>query len=250
MTLFGRPLRAPETTRVPAQQPADTLVMPAAETSAGLAADRYRTGFTTVMKRSVPRRPATRLGLSVTAAVSGTVVTSMLNVPAKFRIAAAAVGAALPAFMTEPGRFQRQRALAAGLLALAALFVTYGGTTAFSLLTGKPSVYAGHHPSTATGPWAVIKAYYRDITVRDYRAAWRLKAAGLRTVSYASFVAGYAHTGRQIVKKISVSGDQVSFTLRSVNPGGTVQSFRGTDTVAGGKIVAASVTPASGPGPA
>ena len=248
MTPFRRPDRAPETTRMPAQQPADTLIMPVAETSAGLAADRYRTGFTTVMKRSVPGRPATRLGLSVTAAVSGTVVASMLNVPPRFRIAAAVVGAALPAFMTEPGRFQRQRVLAAGLLTVAALFVTYGGTTAFSLLTGKPVVYVGHRPATAIGPWAVIKAYYRDITLHDYRAAWRLKAPGLRTVSNASFVAGYAHTGRQIVKKVSVSGDRVSFTLRSLNPGGTV-TFRGTDTVTGGKIVATSVTQTSGPGP-
>lgn len=250
MTPFRRPLGAPETTRMPAQQPADTLVIPAAGTSAGLAADRYRTGFTTVMKRSVPRRPATRLGLSVTAAISGTLVTSMLNVPAKLRIAATVVGAALPAFMTEPGRFQRQRALAAGLLTVAALFVTFGGSTAFSYFTGKPSVYAGHHPSTATGPWAVVKAYYRDITRREYRAAWALKGPRERTQSYANFVAGYADSGRQIVRKISVSGDQVTFALRSDNLNGTVHRYRITETVTGGKIVDHVIEWDSGAGPA
>lgn len=248
MTPFRRPVRAPGTTGVPAQQPGDTLVMPAAESSEGLGTRTDRTAFTTVMIRRVPKRPAARLGLSVTAAISGTVVASGLSGAPQFRIAAAVVGAALPAFMTEPGRFQFQRVLAAGLLTVAALFVTYGGTTAFSYFTGKPSVYLGR--PAAAGPWAVIKAYYHDITVRDYRAAWRLRGPHLRGQGYTNWVAGYAGTGRQTVRKLSVSGDQVSFTLRSNNPDGTVQTFWGTDTVAGGKIVAASVVPTGGPNPA
>ena len=56
-------------------------------------------------------------------------------------------------------------------------------------------------------------------------------------MGYASFVAGYANTGRQTVRKTSESGDQVNFTLRSDNPDGTVQTYQGTDTVIGGKIV-------------
>ena len=67
---------------------------------------------------------------------------------------------------------------------------------------------------------------------------------------YASFVAGYAGTGRQVVTKVSVSADQVSFTLSSDNPDGTVQMFSGTDTVTGGKIVAAHVVQTSGQQPA
>lgn len=249
MTPFRRPARAPETGRIPARQPAGTLVIPAAEASGGLAADRYRTGFATVVKRGVPRRPATRLGLSVTAAISGTLVTSMLNVPARLRIAATVVGAALPAFMTEPGRFQRQRVLAAGLLTAAALFVTFGGSTAFSYFAGKPSAYVGH-PAATAGPWAVVKAYFRDITRHEYRAAWRLKGPAERTQDYASFVAGYADSGRQIVRKISVSGDQVTFALRSDNLNGTVQRYRMTETVTGGKIVGHSTEWVSGPGQA
>src|SRR5256885_7977735 len=80
-----------------------------------------------------------------------------------------------------------------------------------------------------TGPWTVVKAYYHDITVRDYAAAWWLLGHRPHGAAYATFVAGYAHTGRQIVRKLSQSGDQVSFTLRSENPDGTVQTYRVTD---------------------
>jgi hypothetical protein len=59
-----------------------------------------------------------------------------------------------------------------------------------------------------TGPWAVVKAYYHDITVRDYAAAWRLLGHRSHGAAYATFVAGYANTGRQIVRKLSQSGDQ------------------------------------------
>ncbi len=61
------------------------------------------------------------------------------------------------------------------------------------------------------------------------------------TGDYASFAAGYNGTGRQAVTKISQSGDQVGFTLTSDNPDGTVQTYQGTDTVTGGKIVTAHV---------
>jgi hypothetical protein len=98
-----------------------------------------------------------------------------------------------------------------------------------------------------TGPWAVIKAFYNDITVRDYAAAWRLLGYQPRGAGYASFVAGYASTGRQTVHKISQSGDQVSYTLRSDNPDGTIQTYQGTDTVTGGKIVASNVVQTGGP---
>jgi hypothetical protein len=97
------------------------------------------------------------------------------------------------------------------------------------------------------GPWAVVKAFYTDITARDYAAAWRLLGYRPQGTGYASFVAGYANTGQQTVRKISQSGDQVSFTLRSDNPDGTVQTYQGTDTVTGGKIVASNVVQTSGP---
>ena len=58
--------------------------------------------------------------------------------------------------------------------------------------------------------------------------------SSLPTASSAIFVAGYAHTGRQTVRKISESGDHVSFTLRSDNPDGTVQTYQGTAVPRGG----------------
>jgi len=93
----------------------------------------------------------------------------------------------------------------------------------------------------------VVKAFYRDITNRDDAAAWRLLGYRWRGAGYASFVVGYANTGRQTVRKISQSGNQVSFTLRSDNSDGTVQTYQGTVTVTGGKIVASNVVQTGGP---
>ena len=94
---------------------------------------------------------------------------------------------------------------------------------------------------TSTSTWAVISAYYQDITARDYAAAWTLLGPPLQGQGYANFAAGYSGTGQQAVTEISESGNQVSFTLRSDNPDGTVQTYQGTDTVTGGRITAAKV---------
>jgi hypothetical protein len=87
-----------------------------------------------------------------------------------------------------------------------------------------------------------VSAYYKDITSKDYAAAWRLLGYDPQGGGYAGFVAGYADTGTQTVTEISASGDHVTFTLTSDNPDGTVQTYTGTDTVTGGRIIAASVT--------
>jgi hypothetical protein len=106
---------------------------------------------------------------------------------------------------------------------------------------------AARTAAAGAGPWAVVKAYYQDITLRDYAAAWRLLGYHPQGSGYASFAAGYANTGRQTVRKISRSGGQVSFTLRSDNPDGTVQTYQGTATVTGGKIVTTNVVQTGGP---
>jgi hypothetical protein len=93
-----------------------------------------------------------------------------------------------------------------------------------------------------TEPWAVVSAYYSDITMRHYHAAWTLLGYSPQGGGYASFVAGYAGTGQQTVAEISESGDQVTFTLTSDNGDGTTQTYQGTDTVTGGRIMAADVT--------
>ena len=86
---------------------------------------------------------AGRLGLSILAAVVGTILTSLVNGSPQLKLAAALVGAALPAFVTEPGHHQRQRAVAAGLLAVVALFLTYGGATVFSYAAHHAPIYPG-----------------------------------------------------------------------------------------------------------
>jgi hypothetical protein len=95
-----------------------------------------------------------------------------------------------------------------------------------------------------TGPWAVVAAYYRDVTARRYARAWALISPGLATgQSYAEFVAGYTCTGTERPAKLSQSGHQVSFRLTVIdNCTGAAQYYTGTDIVRGGKIVAAHVT--------
>ena len=95
-----------------------------------------------------------------------------------------------------------------------------------------------------TGPWAVVAAYYRNISARHYARAWALISPALDTVqSYAQFVAGYACTGTERPAKLSQSGHQVSFHLTVTdNCAGATQYYAGTDIVRGGKIVVAHVT--------
>jgi hypothetical protein len=95
-----------------------------------------------------------------------------------------------------------------------------------------------------TGPWAVVSAYYRDVGSHQYAKAWALISPGLATgQTYQQFVAGYACTGTEQPAKLGQSGHQVSFTLAVVNDCiGAAQYYTGTDTVRGGKIVAADVT--------
>jgi hypothetical protein len=94
------------------------------------------------------------------------------------------------------------------------------------------------------GPWAVVSAYYRDIGSQKYARAWRLISPALATgQTYQQFVAGYACTGAERPTRLSQSGHQVNFNLTVVNDcTGAAQYYTGTDTVRGGKIVAADVT--------
>jgi hypothetical protein len=56
---------------------------------------------------------------------------------------------------------------------------------------------AARSATAGTGPWTVVRAYYQDITLRDYAAAWRLPGYHPQGAGYASFVAGYARTARR-----------------------------------------------------
>ncbi len=95
-----------------------------------------------------------------------------------------------------------------------------------------------------TGPWAVVSAYYRDVNSHKYAQAWALISPGLATgQTYQQFVAGYTCTGTEQPARLGQSGHQVNFTLSVINDcTGAAQYYTGTDTVRGGKIVAADVT--------
>jgi hypothetical protein len=109
-----------------------------------------------------------------------------------------------------------------------------------------PAPAAPQSPATqpnVTNPWAVVSAYYGDIESRDYPEAWALIDSGATTgQTYQQFVGGFACTGAQQLAEVSESGDQVTFDLAATNScNGQVKNFTGTDTVMGGKIVAADV---------
>jgi hypothetical protein len=90
----------------------------------------------------------------------------------------------------------------------------------------------------------VVSAYYRDVDAHKYAQAWALISSALGTVqTYQQFVAGYACTGTEQPTKLGQSGNQVNFNLTVLNDcSGASQYYTGTDTVRGGKIVAAHVT--------
>jgi hypothetical protein len=90
----------------------------------------------------------------------------------------------------------------------------------------------------------VVAAYYRDINAGEFARAWALIRAGLGTgQSFQQFAAGYACTGSEQPALLGWSGHQVRFRLRVVSGcTGATWYYTGTDTVYGGKIVAAHVT--------
>ena len=90
----------------------------------------------------------------------------------------------------------------------------------------------------------MVSAYYRDVDAHRYAPAWALISSALASFqTYQQFVAGYACTGTEQPTKLAQSAHQVSFNLTVLNDcTGAAQYYTGTDTVRGGKIVAADVT--------
>jgi hypothetical protein len=110
--------------------------------------------------------------------------------------------------------------------------------------TSAPQTSAPQADPNVTDPWAVVSAYYGDVESGAYPQAWALLSSGAVTgQTYQQFVAGFSCTGGQELAEQGTSGDQVSFTLAATDRcTGGVQHFSGTDTVSGGKIVAAHIT--------
>jgi hypothetical protein len=106
-----------------------------------------------------------------------------------------------------------------------------------------PGAPATAGAASGTGPWLVVAAYYADIKAGNYRAAWKLINNGKTTgQTYSQFVSGYSCTGSEQVSEISQSGNVVTFDISATNTcTGQPQSYTGTDTVRGGKVVAATI---------
>jgi hypothetical protein len=107
-----------------------------------------------------------------------------------------------------------------------------------------PGVSASTGSASGTGPWLVIAAYYADVKSGNYRAAWKLINSGKTTgQTYSQFVTGYSCTGPEQVTELGQSGNVVTFDISATNTcTGHQQSYTATDTVRGGKIVAATIT--------
>jgi hypothetical protein len=168
---------------------------------------------------------------------------AVILVPAILGVAGLLVARAAP-----PGPARPPASTAAGTSAAPA--PTHPASTRPASTHPASGAPRASHPPRRTappghiGPWAVVAAYYRDITAHRYARAWALISSGLDTgQSYAEFVAGYTCTGTERPAKLSQSGHQVSFRLTVIdNCTGAAQHYTGTDIVRGGKIVAAHVT--------
>ena len=82
---------------------------------------------------------------------------------------------------------------------------------------------------------ATVRAYYTAINHHRYLRAWRL--GGRNTgETYPAFVSGFSGTAHDGVTIQSVSGHVVSAQVVAAQTDGTVKTYQGTYTVAGGVI--------------
>lgn len=98
-------------------------------------------------------------------------------------------------------------------------------------------------PSTAnaSGPQAVVQAYFAAIDAGNYALAWSLGGKNIENGSYDSFVQGFSGTSYDAVTVLSVNGDTVSVDLDATQTDGTHKYFSGTYTVQNGVIVGADI---------
>jgi serine/threonine protein kinase len=145
-------------------------------------------------------------------------------------------------------------AIAAGVIVLVCLaalgfkLMRHHGTAngQAAIVKSTPSVGT----SATTGPAVVtpaqtVQAYFRAINHHHYRRAWLLGGKNTTTQGYTSYVSGYSETARDSVHIVSTSGDVVTAQLTADQTDGTVKTFAGTYTVAGGEIVQSHVVPTS-----
>jgi hypothetical protein len=84
-------------------------------------------------------------------------------------------------------------------------------------------------------PSAVVEAYFGAINAHDWGKVWQLGGKNLGP-SYASMVAGFQDTRRDVVTRMTTDGDAVTVRIRSYETTGAVQVYVLSYTVSGDVI--------------
>jgi hypothetical protein len=122
-----------------------------------------------------------------------------------------------------------------------------GSSTAASrpATSAPPSPSPTPSPSpAATGPAAVVRAYYTAINAHDCGRAWSLggnNISAARGQTYQQFCQGFSTTSHDALTVDSVSGNAVSVTIVAENTDGSSRTFYGSYVVTNGAIESASV---------
>ncbi|MFD5629719.1 hypothetical protein [Streptomyces sp. NPDC127072] len=111
-------------------------------------------------------------------------------------------------------------------------------------LFADPTDLATGTATPATGPAAVVTAYFDAINNRDFPSAWELGGKNLEA-DYDSFVEGYSTTQHDTITIVSVQGSVVTLVLDALETDGTSRSYDVTYTVIGDVITDGKATPTS-----
>ena len=90
-----------------------------------------------------------------------------------------------------------------------------------------------------TGPRAVVDSYFAAINQRDWRRAWRLGGESW-SPSYRDMIDEYASTEQEVVRVMSVDGNQAIVRVRAYQADGKVQVYQMFFVVQDGMIVHAT----------
>jgi hypothetical protein len=126
-------------------------------------------------------------------------------------------------------------------LAAAVVLAASGGFALVSHGFGTHKPSTGHSSAASRAlrgtqmPQAVVEAYFHNIDIRKWRTVWRLGGNHLSS-SYASMVAGFRDTARDLITKLTSDGDKVTVRVRAYESTGAVQVYVFSYIVHGGVI--------------
>lgn len=151
----------------------------------------------------------------------------------------AAVAVQNPVLSTDISRHRRRWFW----IALCAAVALAGGAgvalTSHNSGTHKPAgTRASGASQTARGgrtPSAVVKAYFGAINAHNWGKVWQLGGKNLGP-SYASMVAGFQDTSRDVITRMTADGDAVTVRIRAYQTTGVVQIYVLSHTVSGDVI--------------